>query len=192
MKRLILIRHSKPKLSRTTPSHDWKLSERGRKLCRPLAEKLREYDVDVVVTSSEPKAEETGELIADELGVLMRTIGGLQEQARYTSPWFESAEDRSDAMLPMFDHWDEVIYGEESAQAAYERFSRAIEGLKERYEDKVVAVVTHGTVMSLFLEKHAGLNAKDFWLNMGIPMYVSLIPRDEYYEVEAIVKDVAE
>lgn len=192
MKKLILIRHSKPRLSRTTPAHDWKLSERGRKLSKLLAEKLKDYNVNVVVTSSEPKAEETGEIIADELGILMRTIGGLQEQARYTSPWYDTPEDRADAMLPMFDNWDEVVFGEESAQAAYERFNRAIEGLTDRYQDKVMAVVTHGTVMALFLEKRAGLDAKEFWLNMGIPMYVSLVPDGDDYSVEMIVTDVEE
>ena len=192
MKRLILVRHSKPKMSRTIPGHDWRLSERGRKLCTPLADKLTGYDVDVVVTSNEPKAEETGEIIADHLGVLMRTIGGLQEQARFTMPWYETAEDRADAMLPLFDNWDDVVFGEESAQAAFERFNHAIEGLNERYDDKVVTVVTHGTVMALFLEKRAGLDAKDFWMNMGIPMYVSLLPDGDNYKVEAIVTDVEE
>jgi hypothetical protein len=34
--------------------------------------------------------------------------------------------------------------------------------------------VTHGTVMALYLERRAGIEAIPFWKNMGIPMAVVL------------------
>ena len=50
---LILVRHSLPAVDPEVPSATWPLSAEGRERCVTLAERLAEYDLNVIVTSSE-------------------------------------------------------------------------------------------------------------------------------------------
>lgn len=189
MKKLILVRHSNPVMEKEVSSHTWILSDKGKANCKPLAEKLRPYGVDIVITSNEPKTRETGWLVAEILDVPVKAVDGLEEQMRHTVGWFDSVEARNSAVRKLFEVQDEVVFGEESAVDAYERFARAINLLENDYPDKVVTVVTHGTVMALFLERHSDVDPIEFWQKMGLPMYVVL---DSDYAVEAIVTDVTQ
>ncbi len=83
MSELILIRHSLPQIDPSVPAALWNLSEEGRHRCHTLAEKLAdEYDIDVIVSSAEPKAYETGCIIAKILGKPISTAEGLHEHQR--------------------------------------------------------------------------------------------------------------
>jgi broad specificity phosphatase PhoE len=44
----------------------------------------------------------------------------------------------------------------------------------ERHPRQSVAVVTHGTVMTLFVTRAAGLEAFPFWKRLGLPAFVVL------------------
>ena len=52
-----------------------------------LAERLIEYQPDIVVSSVEPKAMETAEIIATKLGLAVYTIYGLHEHDRSNVPF---------------------------------------------------------------------------------------------------------
>jgi len=60
MNHLILIKHALPQINKTQSAPDWQLSDSGRASCAPLAEALRPYKPDLLITSEEPKARETG------------------------------------------------------------------------------------------------------------------------------------
>src|SRR3954452_15277575 len=77
------MRHSLPEIDSEVPSALWRLSEEGRRRCRTLADMLaEEAHVDLIVSSPEPKARETAEIIANRLGKPISIVDDLREHER--------------------------------------------------------------------------------------------------------------
>ena len=66
---LILIKHAMPQISPVVASPLWPLSEQGRYQCCALADTLTGYALQGIVTSTEPKAQETAAILASQLGL---------------------------------------------------------------------------------------------------------------------------
>lgn len=165
---MLLVRHSAPELDPTVPSEEWRLSEEGRRRCTPLGERLAGYRPRALVSSTEPKARETAELIAPALGLDVEVSDGLRETARRTVGWLDPDEiDRG--LRGLFARPGEVVYGEESAASALARFESAVEGLPE---DSVI--VTHGTVLSLFVAARTGRDPYELWRSLELPDVVEV------------------
>src|SRR4051794_1171163 len=113
MSKLILIKHAPPEVDPSVSSEQWHLGEKGRRLCGPLAERVRKYSVSEIVTSSEPKAVETGEELAKLLSVATRVQEGLEEHDRRDVPHMRSGEFIS-MMELMFRRPDELVLGNET------------------------------------------------------------------------------
>src|SRR5205823_2550130 len=77
--RLILIRHARPVVEPDVPSSRWHLSDEGRADCRPLAARLTPLGASWVFASVEPKAWETGAIVAQRLEVPCSAVAGLHE-----------------------------------------------------------------------------------------------------------------
>src|SRR5436190_12024140 len=92
MRKMILIKHAAPEVVPDVPSERWRLSEAGRQRCAPLAEAIRPHAPGLIVSSLEPKAAETGELVAARLGVAFETAEGLHEHDRSNVPHLRSRE----------------------------------------------------------------------------------------------------
>ena len=69
------------------------------------------------------------------------------------------------------------VLGDESADEAYERFAAAVDRTVAEAGDQDVAIVTHGTVISLFAERRAGVEPFGLWRRMGLPSYIVLETR---------------
>lgn len=82
MKNLILVKHSLPEIFPSVPAKEWKLSKAGQVRCRALAEKLKSYFPDIIISSIEPKAVETAKIIASQLNKPFLTFEGLHEHDR--------------------------------------------------------------------------------------------------------------
>jgi broad specificity phosphatase PhoE len=160
---LLLVRHSVPEIDPTRPAEEWRLSEEGRARCGPLATRLAGYGPAALVSSTEPKAWETAELLARLLGLDVRESDALRETARRTVPWLAPEEFRR-ALRALFERPDEVAFGEERAVDALARFSSAVEGLDER-----TIVVSHGTVISLYVASRTGRDAFELWSGLRLP-----------------------
>jgi broad specificity phosphatase PhoE len=160
---VLLVRHSLPGLDPSQPAEEWRLSEEGRRRCGPLAVRLRDHSPTGIVSSTELKARETAELIGEELGLAVRESAGLRETERRTVPWLET-EELQRGIRALFARPDEVVFGEESASAALARFSAAVDGL-----DEGTVVVTHGTVISLYVAARTGRDAFELWSRLGLP-----------------------
>src|SRR4051812_1236089 len=91
-RQLILIKHAAPEVVPSVPSEQWHLSERGRASCGPLSEKLRPFNPGVIVSSTEPKAVETAELVAKHLNLTSQTAPDLHEHDRHDVPHMRSSE----------------------------------------------------------------------------------------------------
>jgi broad specificity phosphatase PhoE len=173
MPHLILVRHSLPDIVPAIPAHRWSLSEAGRQRCKALAESLAVYHPDLFITSTEPKAIETGRIVADLLDKPWATGEGLHEHER-RDVVFGSVERFEGLVASLFAEPQSLVFGNETANQAYQRFSRAIARAIQPYCDQNVAIVTHGTVMSLFVARTAGLEAFPFWKQLGMPAFAVL------------------
>src|ERR671935_2733447 len=87
MRSLLLIRHAESAPVEGVPPDRWGLTERGRRSCAELAERLRSHELEQLVASHEPKAVETARLVAERLGLAWRVAAGLHEHERDATPW---------------------------------------------------------------------------------------------------------
>lgn len=185
MPNLILVRHSISRQQPKVSSHEWELTDEGRARCKILAERLKKYQPEIIVTSPEPKAHQTATAIAAALELPLETEADLQEHRRATATYFANEAEFRAKIHELLSKPDELIYGDETGTAAYERFRSAIESALVSYPSKNVAAVTHGTVMSLFVAQVAKIDPINFWQNLGMPAYVVLsLPDYQIVEIE--------
>ena len=150
------------------PSEEWRLSEEGRRRCGPLAERLARYEPRVLLASTEPKARETAELVAPALGLEVELSDGLRETSRQTVGWL-AREELDRGIRELFERPREVVFGEESAEAALARFEADVDGLSEP-----AVVVTHGTVLSLYAAPKIGREPYELWCSLELPDVVEV------------------
>jgi broad specificity phosphatase PhoE len=176
-KRLILIKHSEPSIDPGAPPNSWELSEAGRRRSMMLAERLRPYGPDVVLTSEEPKATETARIVAGRLGLGCATHPRSHEHDRTGAP-FSTQEDFERTAKVFFENPGELVWGNETAEQAEQRFSGAVDEILWRYPDGNVTVVAHGTVITLFVARHGAVEPFVFWKRLGLPSFcvLTLLP----------------
>ena len=170
---LVLVKHSLPEIDPAVPSREWRLSEVGRVRSRILAEQLDQYDLDEVISSNEPKAIETAEILASVLDIPVEVIEGLHEHERSNVGFLEK-ERFEQSIVRFFSRPAELVFGEETAEAAFDRFSKAVHVLADRFMQANVALVTHGTVLSLFVSRTSGLEPFATWKRLGLPSFIVL------------------
>jgi broad specificity phosphatase PhoE len=170
-RRLLLIRHSIPEVDPDVPAPRWHLGERGRAAAAAFAERLRPYDVRHIATSREPKASETAEILADRLGVTWAVEEGLHEHERSRVPFFADLEEFYRRAAELFARPDETVFGDESADAARARFGAAVERVLAAHPGGDVAVVAHGTIITLHARPS---DPFPFWRALKMPDLVEL------------------
>jgi broad specificity phosphatase PhoE len=170
-RKLLLIKHALPELVPTLPAAEWHLSRRGRVLSELLAKRIAAYSLDVIVSSIEPKAMETAEIIAKRLNKQHHVGVGLHEHDRRNIPLM-SHEQLEVKVAKFYANPDELVLGNETGNEAYTRFANAITRLIEQYPQKNIGIVAHGTVISLFVARAAGVEPFVFWKQLGLPSFV--------------------
>jgi broad specificity phosphatase PhoE len=168
---LILVRHARPEVDASMPRVDWTLGEEGLAAAARLAEQLRPIGVDVVVSSTERKAKDTGAVIAHALGVTFQTGQDLDEHRR-PRVGLLSDEVFGASMRDFFARPDQRVFGDESAAAAQSRFGAAVDALVKAHHGRRLVVVTHGTVLALHLAARYSVDAWSTWQRLGQPAYV--------------------
>ena len=187
MRRLVLVKHSMPEIDPDKPASAWKLGEVGRRHSELLASKLKEFSPDVIWSSKEPKAVETAEIVANELSVPVEIADGLEEHHRENVPFLSSKEEFEGAIERFFLCPDRLVLGRETANQARDRFAAAIDEVIDAGQTDSV-IVTHGTVMSLYVASVASVQTMEFWRRLGLPSYVVLTLPD--MRIKSIVEDV--
>ena len=171
MSKLILIKHSQPQIDPFISSREWHLSQEGQLRCKPLADKLATYAPEVIVSSTEPKAIETARIVAERLDKPFEVAQGLHEHDRSNVPFY-SPQVFEQAVATFFQKPDELVFGRETALQAQQRFSQAVERVLAKYRDETVAIVAHGTVITLFVAAHNEIEPFAFWKRLGLPALV--------------------
>src|SRR5205085_11952286 len=102
---------------------------------------------------------------------------------------FRSTADFEAEVAALFARPGELVMGDETADQARERFTRALTGVAEQHPGGDVIVVAHGTVITLFVAAVAGVAPFPLWKRLGLPSFVVLaLPGFEVLEmVEGVV-----
>lgn len=181
MTRLILVRHSLPAIDPAIPAPDWRLSDEGRHRAEVLAQRLTGHDPGRTVSSPEPKALETARIIhahSAHRSEQVTIVPDLREQERRRAPYL-TPQAFQEAVIASLRRPDEVCFGEESAAAARQRFAAAIaDQLAATPPEQTLTVVTHGTVLALYVAAVTGIDAVNLWRRLGLPSYVTLTRPD--------------
>jgi broad specificity phosphatase PhoE len=170
---LILVKHAMPQLEPDLPSRAWRLSDAGREGATLLAHRLVPYAPTVIAASEEPKATETAEIAAAHLGIVMTTHEGLHENDRTGLGWLGAAE--LDARIArFFAEPGTLVMGTETADQAHARFAATVDALSARHAMETIAVIAHGTVITLYVSRATGTEPFPFWKRLGLPSFVIL------------------
>lgn len=176
-KNLLFVRHSAVQRNPEIPSREWPLSEDGRSRTRQIAPRLIPHNPTRIITSDEPKARETGQIIANELGLPWQPAANLHEHDRQGAPFFTSKEAFETAVAHFFNNLDTLVFGNETANQAFERFDTAVHHLIAAYPGDTLAIVTHGTVLTLFLARYNQFAPIPFWQKLQLPdLFVVSLP----------------
>jgi broad specificity phosphatase PhoE len=171
MRKLILIKHAKPLVDPSKSAERWRLSDEGRQQALVLAEQIAAHQPAIIVSSDEPKAVETAQIIAQLLKVPQETRAGLHEHDRRNVPHMRSGEFISNLEL-FFRRPRDLVLGSETAEQAVDRFERAVKDALAGHPAGNVAIVSHGTVIALLVQEYSERNGFQVWRDMGLPSYV--------------------
>ena len=164
------------------------MSDEGKRRCAPLADALSAASPQLIASSTEPKAVQTAQIIAERLGKPHRAFDGLHEHDR-SNVEFLPAEDFDPAVASFFQSPDELVLGKETASQAQERFSAAAQTIIEDSPEGDIVIVSHGTVMALYVARWAGVPALPLWRRLGLPSFVALsLPE---FEIVSLVESLA-
>ena len=171
MRKIYLIKHAAPLVHPGIPTDQWPISRGGKGKARELADQLATAEIVAVACSPEPKAEQTAQILASTLGVESQSFPGLHEHERRKVPVMATPEYIS-AMAQVFLHPDQLILGEETATQALQRFAGAYEQVLAQHSEGNLAIVSHGTVIALFIASISHENAFAIWRRMSLPSFV--------------------
>ena len=175
---LILIRHSIPEIVQNLPAREWSLSAEGRRRAKKLAERLAKHHPEVIFSSMEPKAQQTAKILGENLNLKLQIAEGLHEHERKEVP-FHSKEVFRSLVRGLFEKPDALVFGEETGAQALERFRKSVDSIMNAYSDKKLAIVSHGTVISLFVSWMTGVDGYALWEGLGLPSFVVLDIKQE-------------
>jgi broad specificity phosphatase PhoE len=170
---LVLIKHAMPVIEPHAPPSSWRLSEEGRLQSVALAGRLEGYGLKRVLSSEEPEAAETAEIVAEHLGLACTSASGLHEHDR-AGATFGTREDFELAAKTFFDNPGMLVWGNETAERARARFASSVRAVLEEYPKGNLALVAHGTVNALFLARYRDIDAFDFWCRLDLPSSCAL------------------
>lgn len=191
---LTFVKHARPEKLDQVDSHHWPLSAQGREDTRALAGILKQAASGggeraaryvAVASSEEPKALETAQILSGELGLPLEVSAGLGEHDRSNVPMMRTPEFVS-AMADLFKRPDQLVLGRESARHALKRFERAVYEVLDLYPATPadaagdgscgdLLIVSHGTVLALWVSAWCELDGYTTWRQMGLPSYVSVM-----------------
>lgn len=134
------------------PVPRWPLSATGRERMRKLLAVPWVDTLGAVYSSSEQKAMDGAQILAESLGLVYQVVPALDEIDRSATGYMPAAEHAATAD-EFFEHPDRSIRGWETANAAQSRMVRAVETVidQDRGNGGNLAILSHGAVATLYL-----------------------------------------
>lgn len=174
---VILIKHAMPLVDPAVPAPDWPLSDAGKADALRLANLLRRDAPCCIVPSPQPKAQETGAILAAALAVpLQPAHPGLAEQDNSGEPFQPDPATFRAQVERYLAQPQAVVYGRESASMVAERMQHALDALLAPLPpDASIVLVSHGRSITALLQSHdPALDAFGLWRALGLPSFVRL------------------
>ncbi|MCY4021543.1 MAG: phosphoglycerate mutase family protein [Chloroflexi bacterium] len=189
MAKLVLVKHSNSNHNPTQPAQDWELTPEGYQRCKPLAKRLAAYRPRRLFSSSMPKALQTARSVAADLEnipVIENPL--LAEHSRRTNAPYGSLASFDARIKRLFEAPDELVFGDETATQARQRFQRGILSLIEiaRPAENIV-VIAHGTVAVLFAAHYNAIDSYDLWRKLKMPSFIEMESSD--FRICQVVED---
>jgi broad specificity phosphatase PhoE len=158
------LRHFQTKVEPETPAAEWQLSEEGRKRSEEFIEN-NEFNVETVYTSTEPKAVQTAEKIAEKAGAEIVKIDLLREVDRSEEGFVED----HDRYIELVE--DYLSGGLEADWESQEKVKQRFQEFLDEAEENSLAV-THGLFLSLNIPEK---NHVEFWKKLSFGEYIEEI-----------------
>ena len=189
MSELVLVRHSNSDHNPVQAAADWRLSAEGLRRCQHLALHLAPYQAKRLYSSPMPKALQTAERVALELGDLpVSQCPLLAEHSRQSNAPYGSLADFNARIKRLFAAPNELAYGDETANQAKHRFQRGVETiLEDANSAKNIVVVSHGTVMVLFTAHYNPVDSYQLWRRLKMPALIALDLPD--FRINRVIED---
>jgi len=190
MAKLLLIKHSTSNANPDQPAHTWGLTQEGVQRARVLATHIQPFAPTQLSSSTMPKALHTAQLVSqqlDDLPIVQNPHLG-EHSRKSNAPYFESIEEFQNTIKHMFDQPNDLIYGDETAYQARDRFIHGIEQIvRSTSPEENIAVVAHGTVNMLFTAKHNDIDTYALWARLKLPSIIILnLPA---FALESVIED---
>ncbi len=189
MAKLVLVKHSNSNHNPAQPAQDWELTPEGYERCKPLAKRLATYRPRRLFCSSMPKALQTARSVAEDLEnipVIERPL--LAEHSRRTNAPYGSVAAFDAHIRQLFETPDELVFGDETANQARQRFQRGILSLLEIADPaENIVVLTHGTVAVLFAAQYNTIDSYDLWRKLKMPSFIEMESPD--FRICRVIED---
>jgi broad specificity phosphatase PhoE len=187
-KLVVLVKHALPILDFTRAPCDWTLGDEGKVQARILSKKLQRYLPFELISSPEVKASGTAEVVGKELGLEFHVVYGLEEINRPRMRKLDP-EELSTLIREIFLKPDKEVVGRETAEQALARFDKGLREAISGYEaGNNLVVISHGIVISLFVQAKNRMNGHKLWRRLQCPSFIVLsFPS---YQVLEIVDDL--
>jgi broad specificity phosphatase PhoE len=149
MSKLIFVRHGETEKNSKGLLHDSfdeeVLNLKGRRQIKAIAKYLKSFDPDLIFSSKEKRAIESGKILSKELAITAKEVEGLQERnwgKLSGKPW----SDIKMILDPMNleERYTYTSTNGESWQEFEQRLIKAIKSLINSYPNKNIVVITHG------------------------------------------------
>lgn len=174
-RRITLVKHARPHKDDRVDAHRWSLSPQGQADAEALARRLLERGQPYhgLFSSTEPKAAETAAILGQILSLTPQLHPGLEEHDRSNVPLMKTAEFVS-AIELFFRRPHQLVLGRETGRQALRRFEAAVDALLDLAPGGNLIIVSHGTVIALWIAQYCQLDGYGVWRQMGLPSYVTL------------------
>lgn len=170
MTTIIFIRHAPTRIDKNIASKNWTLTEDGQRLCKILAQKIKQYPISQIYASSEKKAQLTGQYIAEALKLDNPIIKpNLQETE--SSKFYESQTEFREKVKIAMRHPHELHFGDETFYDAKSRFSAQVGNLAQQHLGETIAIVTHGRILSIYLGDIMQEAPEIIWERLQMPAF---------------------
>lgn len=176
MPKLLLVKHSNSNHNPDQPPHEWGLTPEGITRAKVLINYIVPYQPKRLFASPMVKARHTAELVSEQFNnIPIIENPNLAEHSRKSNAPYTTLQAFHDNLRCFFENPNELMFGDETASQAQERFSQGItEVIQQAPPDEHVIVVAHGTVNSLFTAQHNDIDVYDLWLRLKLPSVVIL------------------
>lgn len=176
---LILVRHARPLLRSGHPASRWVIDPEALPEVDAFAHALASFlprvsagdEGNAVVASHEPKALATARELARVWGRRFSQGSGLEEHHRGALPIVDDFTWRA-TVGRVFSSPETTVLGDETGTEALRRFTTGVEavmaGAKSRGET-LATIVSHATVITLFLAASNQLDSIEFWASLRMP-----------------------